>query len=469
METLWVESTEGVVDFEHVPLPTAAAVEIDVADSKLPSLVLRSFHLINSTHISIGSNVSYSLSEPIELSLSVVSYTGPVLDKMILPSGLKSLTIIETPKSASLARITLPPGLQTLEIHLTGAFSPVDEMHLPNTLTKLLIRGEHNCSLELLEIPESLTYIDTGSSVQPVDRLQTGAVGARVVSKSARPLQTVDAPTTRLEERHTLTSAAPVVSTMHATLPRLQHVSAILDRTMWRTVGDVWGKLLLESRLHVQTLLLVNTTNNVCMRDFGEVLYRSDRLGRPLCGRVRVVGETFDYATSLRVAEAVRKVGYDLRVDIDYATTFPACALHRVASVLGAVFRDGDLAYHCKDTNVEYDANENTLSFTKVASTESEDTDSRNEETHVDKPIALYSWQSCGFCREQEAVIKDLLEHGERDTIDKFHRLVAVNNLKNPQDSDDERVEMFPTWVINGTLVPGIKQKEEIRAMLNEL
>ena len=463
METLWVQSTDGVVDFAKFPLPMAASVEIEVADSTLPSLVLRSCHLINSTHVSLGSNVSYSLAEPIELSLAVESYAGPVIDKMMLPSGLKSLTIIETPKSASLSRVTLPSGLQTLEIHLTGVFSPVDEMDLPGTLTKLVVRGEHNCSLELLKIPQSLTHIDTGSSVQPVDRLQTGNVEARVVSRSTRPLQTIDTPTTRFGERLTLTSSLPLVSTVHAVLPRLQHVSVILDRTMWQSVGDVWCKLLLEGRVHVQTLFLVNTTDNVCMRDFGEVLYRSDRLGRPLCARVRVMGETFDYAACLRVAEAIRKVGYDLQVDIDYATAFPACALHRVASVLGAGFRDGDMEYHSQDTNVEYNANENTLSFTKVAS------DGHSEEMHADKPVTLYSWQSCGFCKEQEAVVKDLLEHGERDTVDKFHRLVAVKNLQNPQDADDERIKMFPTWVINGTLTPGIKQKEDIRIMLNEL
>lgn len=467
METLWVQSADGVVDFAKLSLPAAAAVEIDVADSTLPSLVLRNFHLINSTHISIGSNVSYSLSEPIELPLSAESYTGPVLDRMMLPSGLKSLTIIETPKSGSLARMTLPSALRTLEIHLTGVFTPVDEMHLPSTLTKLVVRGEHNCSLELLKLPPSLTHIDTGSSVQPVDNLQTGSVEARVVSRSTRQLQTIDTP---FEERLTLTSSHPMVSKMHAVLPRLQHVSVILDRTMWQSVGDVWCKLLLEGRVHAQTLFLINTTDNVCMRDFGEVLYRSDRLGRPLCDRVCVVGETFDYASCLRVSEAIRKVGYDLQVDIDYATAFPACALHRVASVLGAGFRDGDLAYHSQDTNVEYDTNVNTLSFTKVASPDPSDTGGDNEETHVeDKPITLYSWQSCGFCKEQEAIIEDLLEHGEGDTIDKFHRLVAVNNLQNPQDAGDERIKMFPTWVINGALAPGLKQKTDIETMLNEL
>lgn len=467
METLWVESTEGVVDFAKLSLPVAAAVEVEVADSTLPSLVLRSFHLINSTHVSIGSNVSYSLSEPIELSLSTESYTGPVLDRMMLPSGLKSLTIVETPKSGSLARIALPSGLQTLEIHLTGVFSPVDEMHLPETLTKLVVRGEHNCSLELLKIPPSLTHIDTGSSAQPVDRLQTG-VETRVVSRVGVGVGQPPQTTTPFEERLTLTSSHPMVLKMHAVLPtlqKLQHVSAILDKTMWQSVGDVWCKLLLEGRVHTQTLFLINTPDNVCMRDFGEVLYRADRLGRPLCNRVHVMGETFDYATCLRVAEAIRKVGYDLQVDIDYATAFPVCALHRVASVLGAGFRDGDLAYHSQDTNVEYNTNGNTLSFTKVASP-----DPSIEDTHVEnKPITLYSWQSCGFCKEQEAIIKDLLEHGEGDTIEKFHRLVAVKNLQNPQDAGDERIKMFPTWVINGTLAPGLKQREDIQAMLNEL
>lgn len=104
METVYVDHTDGAVDFAKLQLPTNTELEIELMDSTLPSVTLQNFHLVSATHITIGSNIAYALSEPIELPQSTVSYTGPVLDRMILPPGLTSMTVVETPKSGILSR-----------------------------------------------------------------------------------------------------------------------------------------------------------------------------------------------------------------------------------------------------------------------------------------------------------------------------------------------------------------------------
>ena len=475
METIYVNSIDGVADCAALEKRSfGSGVELELAQTSASTVVLQNLHTITATDITLGSSLSYALSEPAELPLGALSYTGPVLDKMLLPAGLISITIIETPKSAILSRIKLPAGLEKLHIRLTDTFSPVDEMHLPSTLRQLKIQGEHNCSLEKLDMPSSLTHLDTGASIQPVDRLRIGLGQTRVVSKSTRLLQpSANTDTHNQFDRHlTLTSSHPVVTEMHKLLPSMGDVSVILDDAMWRTVGNIWCDLLLEGRVRVQSLIVVNNKESHCMRDFGEVLYRSNKLGRPLCKHLRVVGEVFDYSTCLRVTEAVRKYDSDFIVELDFMSPFPKCVLHRMASVLGAGVRDGDLAYHSHDTNVELV--HNTLSFTKRVDrvrdeeiAESVLTEPPSDESP--KPIALYSWVDCGFCKKQDAILQQMLSDPRSDTAKKFEQRVTVKHLRTPQDADDPRVSAFPTWVVNGVLAPGLKQESEILDMLNEV
>lgn len=202
-----------------------------------------------------------------------------------------------------------------------------------------------------------------------------------VTSRSTRLVQVGDDPATRFKERLTLTSSLPVVSEMHnKLLPSLAGVSVILDQTMWQTIGHVWCKLLLEGRVRVQSLTIVNNMGQGCMRDFGEV----------------------------------------------------------------AGTRDEDLAYHSQDTNVGFQVDDNTLSFTKseggalgdrgddtseFSAGFGDDFDSRLEpgssSEHLEfeggatfeggqtfeggatpKPVTLYSWVNCGFCKKQDAIIE---------------------------------------------------------------
>ena len=485
METVYVDAIDGVVDcatLQHRSLSDKIELELPKPSASL--VVIQNLHSVAATDITIGNSLAYSLSEPVELPLGAVSYTGPVLDKMLIPAGLKSITVVETPKSGILSRIRLPGGLQKLHIRLTDTFSPVDELHLPPGLLELKVQGEHNCSLEKLNVPPSLTHLDTGTSIQPVDQINTGLGAIRVVSRSTRLLQPITSDTdTQFDKHLMLTSSHPAVTDIHKLLPSLQDVSVILDSATWQTVGNVWCNVLLEGRVRVQGLTLVNNTDRNCMRDFGEVLYRSSRLGRPLCKYLRVVGEVFDHPTCLRVAEAVRKYTGDLLVEVDFMSPFPKCVLHRMASVLGASIRDGDLAYHSNDINVELE--NNTLSFTKrlthdervdsVASDYFSDED--DEETELaeltvgekPKPIVLYSWVDCGFCKKQDAVVEEMLSDRESDAAKRFEEVVTVKILQKPEEADDPRVQAFPTWVVNGALAPGLKQHSEILEMMSKV
>lgn len=359
------DDTDGVLDLSRVPIPDGDDVEVEIRKSNAQAVRVENFHLMKAAKISIGGNLCFSLSQPIELWSALVAYTGPVLHRMILPTGLKELTIIETPKSAAVSKISVPETVSALKISLTGPFSPVDEMVLPPQLESLVIDGEHDCSLELLDLPPSLTYINTGSSVQPVDKLQIGIEHVTVVSASTRLVEASDQFET--QQHMTLTSSLPVLHDLHTMLPGLQNVSVILDETMWTSIGSVWCKLLLEGRITVETLHIINNTSKHCMRDVGEVFYRSARLGRPICTKLQVVGETFDYPTSLRMAEAIRKHDADIIVEVQYSPTqdFPDCCLHRISSILGCTSRDAQLSYHSKNVVLTYDKTTSTVTFEK--------------------------------------------------------------------------------------------------------
>lgn len=489
METVLARHVAGgVLDISTTQFPKHDDIEIEVQGT-MPSVVVKNAHVLGATRITIGSNLSYSLSAPIELPQSTVSYNGPVIDKMVLPAGLKSLTVVETPKSVVLSKIRLPAGLESLEVRMTETFSPVDEIDLPPALLTLGIFGEHNCSIELLRIPPTVTRIDLGSSVQPVDRIQANLLDMQVKSRSTRLVEVEEGPRdSQFSDHLILSSSLPIVSEIHKYVPKLGNLSVILDQTMWSTVGDIWCKTLLEGGVQVESLTVVNNTGKRCMGDFGEVLYRSKRLGRTLCKHLRVIGEEFDYATALQVTQSVRTLPFDIQVDVDFVAQLPKCALHRMASVLGAAHRDEALAYHSMDTNVSLDVGDNKVVFIKSVSRPAEEQDDTASdvgsdfsdldvkakagssnlhspfEEKTEKPIVLYSWKDCGFCRKQDAVIENILQSPE--AADKFRKCVAVKNLDNPGDAEDKRVKAFPTWVVRGDLVPGFKQEEEVLGML---
>lgn len=362
------EDTDGMVDLSSLSIPEGDDVEVDISKSNTQAVRVDNFYLLKATKVSVGGNLCFSLSQPLELRSTLVVYSGPVLYGMILPAGLRELTIIETPKSAAVSKINIPETVSTLKISLTGTFSPIDEMVLPPQLKSLVIDGEHDCSLELVELPPSLTYINTGSSVQPVDRLQIGIEHVNVVSASKRLVEASPEQAAFETQQHvTLTSSLPLLRDLHTMLPRLQNISVILDETMWPDVGSVWCKLLLEGRLHADSLHIINNTSKHCMRDVGEVFYRSTRLRRPICHKLQVVGEIFDYPTSLRMAEAIRKYDGDIIVEVQYSPTqdFPECCLHRISSILGCTNRDAYLSYHSKHVVLEYDKTKSTVTLEK--------------------------------------------------------------------------------------------------------
>ncbi|CAM9710018.1 unnamed protein product [Ectocarpus sp. 6 AP-2014] len=485
METIFVGAVDGVVDCSELA-PVGSSIELELNAPAASTITVINLHTLAATDITIGSSMSYSLSEPIELPADTVSYTGPVMDKMFIPRGLKSLTVVETPNSGLVSRIDLPPGLESLHIRLTGVFSPVDEMNLPSGLAELKVQGEHNCSLEKLEIPPSLTLLDTGTSVQPVDRLRISLGDIRVVSKSTRLVIAGDDSDNShsFKDHLILTSSLPVVSRIHELLPSLINVSVVLDQATWQTVGDVWTNLLLEGRVHVQNLIIINSADNHCMRDFGEVLYRSGRLRRPLCQHLHVIGETFSYATILRVSNAVRTYSGDLVTELDFMSPFPKCVLHRVASVLGADIRDGHLAYHSQDVNVEFRVRDETLSLRKrIADEEDYDHESIDHgsictsEIEIEqdvgvvgvKPIILHTWNECGFCKKQDDEIQRMFADTKGDIADRFEKLVTVKRVAKPAEVDDDRVTAFPTWVVSGVLSPGFKQASEILELLSRV
>ena len=268
----------------------------------------------------------------------------------------------------------------------------------------------------------------------------------------------------------------------------------MLDNTMWSTMGDIWTKILLEGRVRADNITIINNLGKTSMKDIGEVFYRSNRLGRSICKHLRIVGERFHYGSVLQMSESVRTYPHSIQVDVDYMQSFPKCALHRSASILGASNRDEELMYHSSDTEVTFMSEDNKISFSKKVVSSDDGWESINfeaEESDDDddfgdavdeedngmiptssfeieseiKPIILYSWEQCGFCDKQEKVIDQIRdsEHGED-----FESKVNIIVLKEPIAPDD-RVTAFPTWIIRDKLEPGFKEAPEILSMLKNI
>lgn len=446
----------------------------------------------NLSLLHLGPRLSLRLTEAFHLPMTLVSYRGPMMSGMKLPPGTKNLHLIETKMSLQTSDVVLPPDLKKLVVENPLKFSNLDSTKLPSQLETFQIVGKFNCSLEKLSFPPHLKVLDLGLSTQKVDLLATRA-------DILTTIQTEDSPTTHSDvvtvdlSKSPPTSDPTVLDSLRQHLPRLDKLQVYLDENSSLTsLGDVWTEVLFEGRVKVRELTVFNRNpQKSCLGDCGEVFNRSSILRRKLCRKLIVVDEKYSHAAHFNLALALKNVG-GISLEISYIDGKgpSTCLLPRLASLLklkasgtpskpkytsdsfGAtstsaeISEEGSLKIFVGDSPKRYEPPTKPQPLiVPVSSSALQEVSNVEASKPKDKPIILYTWKSCGFCQKQTAVIEEFKNSSENNKF-LFHDKVEVKSLENPHDVPDKRVDSFPTWVKDDTLIVGVQSIEKLASLL---
>lgn len=492
-----LDPSSSIVDLSSVP-DSVWELRIETAE-KFEKSAPRETHTrtilnvpFNLTLLDVGPTLSSNLTEPFHLPLTLVSYRGPIISGMKLPPHLEKLVLIESTMSLQTSDVVFPPHLSTLVVQNPLKFSKLDSIALPRTLQYFQIVGKYNCSLEKMSFPPTLKQIDVGVLTQPLDLLATQA---QIVSSSSEMKSLEDQKTKALKIFRTTSNLTIELSKpessltlqyLRLALPRLDDMHVFLDDNT--SLGDVWTDLLFEGRVQVRQLTITNQNpQNACMRDCGEVFHRSSYLKRKLCRKLVVVSEKYQHASHLNLASSLRNVG-GISLEISYDKRPSECLLPRFASILGLKKKLGEAKYQSDsfgaiptsvdlssdgrlnivvgDSPLKYDPPRQMPPLVVPVSSSALQEASGSSKPR-DKPIVLYTWKACGFCQKQKAVIEEFTSLNN-DNKNMFFDKVKIVELENPQDVPDKRIESFPTWVKNDTLIVGVQSVEKLKVLLED-
>lgn len=471
---------------------------VDIADHESKNIE-NSMALLNVpfnlTLLNLGPRLSLRLTEPFHLPMTLVSYSGPLMSGMKLPPRVKNLHLFETKMSLQSSDVVLPPDLKVLEVENPLKFSNLDAVQLPSQLESFRIIGKFNCSLERMSFPPHLKVVDVGLSTQKVDLLATRADILTTIQTEDSPRTPSDTVTVDLSKSSPTSKfqGTTVLDSLRQHLPRLDKLKVFLDENI-SSIGDVWTEVLFEGRVKVRELTIFNRNpKKSCLGDCGEVFNRSSILRRRLCRKLIVVDEKYSHASHLNLALSLKKVG-GISLEISYTgETIPStCLLPRLASLMklnasgtpskpkyvsdsfGAtstsaeISGEGILIISVGDSPKRYEPPTKPqpliVPFSSSALQEVSDVEASKPQ---DKPIVLYTWKSCGFCQKQNGVIEEFKQMSESNKF-LFHDKVEVKSLDDPHDVPDKRVNSFPTWVKDDTLIVGVQNAEKLTSLLAE-
>lgn len=429
----------------------------------------------NLTSLSLGLSLSKSLTESFHLPATLVSYKGPMLSGMRCPDGLESLHVIETRASVSTPGIHLP-SLRELVVENPLKFSGLDEIKLPDSIKSFRVIGKHNCSFERLIFPSSISSIDLGLSSQPTDLV-----------KSPIPIETKK---TKHVNREILEKKPLIIKSdedslqaLHEYKPRIEKIHVVLDSVV-SSIGDVWTEVLLEGRVNVRELTIINGTGNPCLKDCEDVFRRSKALNRKLCKKLIILCETFSDASHLNLARSLQGVG-NLSIEISYMGNrrVSECNLPRLSNYFDLEKSHSGYSsnrFGVLSTTVRVTP-ENTLEITTGSSpvlytpptrtskivplSSAEFIDQGFPVKPKERPITLHTWTKCGYCDKQQVFIDEFRNKSESNK-NMFDDMVDTKKIENPEEIDDKRVTSFPTWVKNNDLIVGVQGLEQLTKLL---
>ena len=438
----------------------------------------------NITLLNLGGLLSKSISEPFHLPMSLVTYKGPFLSNMVFPQNMETIHVIETPKSMSSSRIVFPTRAKKIIVENPLEFSGLDSINLPDSVESFEIIGKYNCSLEKLNIPLGLLHLNIGENTQPTDLLNVRS-NIQFTSKSLKPQNNTRQD---LDKSPLLVTSGDtrLLGALYEYKPRVDKIHVVLDDVL-STIGDVWTEVLLEGRVEVRELTLINGTGNTCLSDCSAVFNRSYRLNRKLCRNLIILCETFSYTSHLNLAKSLVDMG-DISIDISYmkdGKTSP-CVVPRLASILGIEKTDSGYSsnkFGVVSTSVGISAHGNLKIVIGASPTQyttpiresriipvSSSTLVPNLETEAKEPgpktIILHTWSKCSFCAKQDDIINEFKSSSDKH-MNMFNDMVEIKKIDIPEDIDDKRVDSFPTWIKDDVLIVGVQKKQKLEEMLN--
>ena len=466
---------DSLKDIDLASVPSSVwEIELEVLKTS------RSLSLLNIpsgiTLLDLGSLLSRSLSEPFHLPMSLNSYKGPFLSGMVFPPNIESIHLIETQKSMPSSSIAFPTRTKKITVENPLKFSDLDSIHIPESVESFTVVGLYNCSFEKLKLPPGIIHLDLGKSTQPTDLLNTSLLTDVVQSTQVNRQILEKSPLLFTSTNKKLLNA------LHNHKPRIDRLQVVLDN-VYSTIGDVWTDVLLEGRIQVRELILVNGTGNTCLSDCEDVFRRSKKLDRKLCKNLLILCETFSYASHLNLSRSLTYLG-DISIEISYFKKKPTeCIVPRLADILGiekndsqyssnkfgvisttvSMSSDGNLKFVIGSSPMKYSVPLRTSSSVPVSSSTLMDTPTPMEPGP--KTIILHTWTKCSFCDKQDGYIEEFKKTSEKHR-NVFNDMVEIKKIENPEDIDDKRVDSFPTWVKDGELIVGTQNKTKLEEML---
>ncbi len=454
----------------------------------------------NLKELYIGPLMAESLVGPLDLPWALETYRGPVFHDTVLPLTLKKMMYVQSFSSVPVESIYIPTGVEELTIVTNTRVSSVDSVSLPGSVHTVRIEGPFNASLEKLDTANVSRVVLPKNFSQPIEVLDNAPLG--ILDGIS-----VDAPY--------LSDGIPVIRGKRETdhlvryLPSLNHLRVMLNDEILDLV-DVWTRVLFEGRVRVRNLVvdagLVNYGTDI-LRGVHIAIDRAVSLGRPVCRHLFVQNIVYNcnhLVSYYKLAQSLTRLrGID--VVLSHRTPVPDLS-SRLADIMGLTQRryDETLQRHVyyklfgaiatevyvsgcdtihiiKGQGARLDTGSKIPYIpsipilpdhhVKTQTNSAPEPSSSSSITHTPepdsgtRPIILYSWTECGYCKKQEDIIQSFKEtSGSEDTT--FDDIVEVRTITDPSDIADKRIVSFPTWVTGDTVSPGVKDAEGIKDLI---
>ena len=450
----------------------------------------------NITELKFGYNLSNSIVSPITLPPYVNTYTGPVLNDMIFPDSLRTVSISETKNSICFSKIGIPSGVTDITVVTIDKLSNVDELKLPLGLEYFRIDGPFNSSIDRLNLEnlQNLKKITLPDSfIQPFNITKHNLIIEKSDDLSEFPIEFkenifgMETKNTVINSTHTVNDA------IRKYIPSLNHLKIKLDEDI-PSISHIWSNILMEGLVNVKTISVDSILSTNVFQSIHLVFDRSYVLNRTVCKNLFINNVNFDENMTnsyLNLSRSLKRIG-DMNIIIHHTNNV---SLHGIAKRMASVLNmnhyvDGVYSSLFGSIQSMIYVNKNTLIINRgqIHKQFKAPIDKDNEDNNVVpvpssssslvvpmedivgnpppiKDIILISWSKCVFCKKQEEII-DSLKSELNNSL--FDEKVTIETVDDPSKVSDKRVTSFPSWVVNGSIQAGVKDKEEINKLIKQ-
>ena len=449
----------------------------------------------NITELKFGYNLSNSIVSPIILPPYVNTYTGPILDDMNFPDSLRTISISETKNSICFSKIEIPSGVTDITVVSIYNLSNVDELKLPLGLEYFRIDGPFNSSIDRLNLEnlQNLKKITLPDSfIQPFNiTTKPNLIIEKIDDLSEFPIEFKE--NTHMETKNTVINSTPIVNAaIRKYIPILNHLKIKLDENI-PSISHIWSNIIMEGLVNIETISVDSVLSTNVFQSIHLVFDRSYVLNRKVCRHLFINNVNFDEKMTnsyLNLSRSLKRIG-DMNIIIHHNNNV---SLHGIAKRMASILNmnhyfDGVYSSLFGSIQSMIYINKNTLIIIrgqvhkqfKVPIKDNEENSvvplpSSSSSLVVPmedivgnpppvKDIILISWSKCVFCKKQEEIINSL-KYELNSSL--FDEKVTIEIVDDPNKVSDKRVTSFPSWVVNGSIQAGVKDKEEISKLLNQ-